>query len=172
MYQRFAGIAILLLSNVFMIAQEPNRVQGPTLGIHFVFNDFENARNFRSAKLKDMSQGLALSYSKGLTRHFDFVSTLSGAFLNYPIPGKEDLGGQFLMLEGDASLRGKMFSVGVSKYQGYWGTFIPAGAGIQINFFNEAYLMINSQYRIPVTETANYHFIHSIGLVGNIGSKD
>ncbi len=32
------------------------------------------------------------------------------------------------------------FGAGISKYKGYWGTYIPAGAGIQINFFDEAYL--------------------------------
>ena len=90
-------------------------------------------------------------------------------------------GNEHLLLELDASIKGKMLpdkywfvpyvqiGAGVSKYADYWGTFIPAGVGVQINFFGEAYLMINSQYRIAVTESASYHFVHSIGLVGNIG---
>jgi len=62
--------------------------------------------------------------------------------------------------------------VGISKFQGYWGAFIPAGVGLQVNLFDEAFLLINSQYRVPVTEnTANYHFFHSIGLAGIIGKK-
>jgi OmpA-OmpF porin, OOP family len=36
--------------------------------------------------------------------------------------------------------------------------------------FDEAHFFINSQYRIPVTtNTANYHFLHSIGIAGVIG---
>lgn len=190
-------IAVVLYAGYSVsFAQKPSYKQSETIGIHFVFNDFATAQEIRNSslasvlnnrrfgKLKDMSQGLALTYGKGLSNYFDFVSMLSGAFLNYPIPGREDDGGQFLMLEADASIRAKMFSdkyifvpylqlgVGASRYQGYWGAFIPAGVGIQINFFDEAYLLINSQYRIAVTESTNYHFIHSIGLVGNIGSKD
>lgn len=177
-------------------AQENSYQPTETMGIHFIFNDFATALDIRSSslatvlnnkrfgKLKDMSQGLALSYSRGLSKYFDFTSMLAGSFLSYPIPGKEDQGSQSLLLEADVSLRGKMFTdqywvvpylqlgTGFSRYKGYWGAFIPAGVGLQINFFDEAYLLINSQYRIAVTENANYHFVHSIGLVGNIGGKD
>jgi OOP family OmpA-OmpF porin len=176
--------------------QEKSYKQPTTLGIHFIFNDFATAQAIRSSslssvlrdgrfgKLKDMSQGLALSYGQGLSETFDFSSMLSGSFLSYPFRDQPASGSDYLLLEADASIRGKMLSdrywfvpyvqlgVGVSKYQGYWGTFIPAGAGIQISFFGEAYLQINSQYRIAITESTNYHFIHSIGLVGNIGKRD
>jgi OmpA-OmpF porin, OOP family len=175
-----------------VLSQEKSFKQPPTLGIHFIFNDFATAdlirktslssvlREKKFGKLKNMSQGLALSYGKGLSETFDFSSMLAGAFLSYPFQDKPASGSDYLLLEADASIRGKMLSdkywfvpylqvgVGVSKYQGYWGTFIPAGVGIQISFFGEAYLQINSQYRIAVTESTNYHFVHSIGLVGNI----
>ncbi len=177
-------------------SQERSYKQPATLGIHFVFNDFATAEAIRSSslssvlkdrrfgKLKDMSQGLALSYGKGLSETFDFSTTLAGSFLSYPFPDRSEDGSDYLLLEGDASIRGKMLSdkywfvpylqvgVGMSRYKGYWGTFIPAGVGIQISFFGEAYLLINSQYRIAVTETTNYHFIHSIGLVGNLGKRE
>lgn len=177
-------------------SQEKSYKQPATLGIHFVFNDFVTAQLIRSSslssvlkdkrfgKLKDMSQGLAINYGTGISETFDFNSTLAGSFLSYPFQDRPASGSDYLLLEADASIRGKMLSdrywfvpylqvgVGVSKYQGYWGTFIPAGVGIQVSFFGEAYLQINSQYRIAVTETTNYHFIHSIGLVGNIGRRE
>lgn len=169
--------------------------QPATIGIHFLFNDFETAAAIRASslssvlkdkkfgKLQDMSQGLAISYGKGVSETFDFYSTLAGSFLAYPFMNMPASGSDYLLLEGDACIRGKMLSdkywfvpylevgVGISKYKGYWATYIPAGAGIQINFFDEAYLQINSQYRIAVTESASYHFVHSIGLVGNIGKR-
>jgi hypothetical protein len=175
-----------------VISQKKSYKQPPTLGIHFLFNDFATADLIRKTslssvlkekkfgKLKNMSQGLALSYGKGLSETFDFSSMIAGSFLSYPFQDKPASGSDYLLLEADASIRGKMLSdkywfvpylqvgVAVSKYQGYWGAFIPAGVGIQISFFGEAYLQINSQYRIAVTEATNYHFMHSIGLVGNI----
>jgi len=189
----FLSIILLFAYNSF--TQKKSYKQPATLGIHFLFNDFETAEAIRSSslssvlkekrfgKLKNMEQGLALSYGKGLSETFDFSSTFAGSFLSYPFRNKPASGSDYLLLEGDACIRGKMLSdrywfvpflqvgVGVSKYQGYWGAFIPAGVGIQIGFFREAYLVINSQYRIAVTETTNYHFIHSIGLVGNIGRR-
>jgi OmpA-OmpF porin, OOP family len=186
-------VSVFFCLNIF--SQQKSYKQPATLGIHFIFNDFATAQLIRSSslssvlkegrfgKLKDMSQGLALSYGEGLSETFDFSSTLAGSFLSYPFQHKAAPGSDYLLLEADACIRGKMLSdrywfvpylqigVGVSKYQGYWGTFIPAGVGIQISFFGEAYLQINSQYRIAVTESTNYHFIHSIGLVGNIGRR-
>lgn len=187
----------LALSSVYSVsAQDNSNPPVETIGIHFVFNDFATAidirnsslasvlNNGRFGRLKDMSQGLALSYSKQLSKYFDFTSMFAGSFLSYPIPGKEDEGSQSLLLETDVSVRGRMFTnnywvvpylqigTGFSYYKGYWGAFIPAGVGLQINFFDEAYLLINSQYRIAVSESVNYHFVHSIGLVGNIGKRD
>jgi hypothetical protein len=140
--------------------------------------------NKQFGKVKDMSPGLAISYSEGLSNNFDLSVTLAGSFLDYP---REDApsssGSDKFLLEADASIRGKMFSdkywftpyvqagLGASKYKGYYGAFIPLGVGLQLNFFDEAYLLINSQYRVPVTQSTSYHFYHSIGLAGNIGRK-
>lgn len=192
---------VILISFTFVLfcvevcGQKKSYKQPETIGIHFLFNDFKTAQLIRASslssvlkdkqfgKLKDMSQGLAISYGKGLSETFDFSSTLAGSFLSYPFQNKPEPGSDHLLLELDASIRGKMLpdkywfvpylqiGVGISKYEQYWGTFIPAGVGLQISFFGEAYLLINSQYRIAVSETSNYHFIHSIGLVGNIGRR-
>lgn len=171
-------------------------IQPTSVGIFFTFTDFETAQAIRNSsvgavirdkkfgKLQNMSQGLSVTYGKGLSAHYDFVSSVGGAFLSYPVPNTNASANEGLLLEADASVRGKMLSdkhwfvpylqagVGISKYQGYWGTFIPLGVGIQISFFGEAYLHINTQYRVAVSESSNYHFLHSIGLVGNIGKRN
>jgi outer membrane protein OmpA-like peptidoglycan-associated protein len=61
--------------------------------------------------------------------------------------------------------------LGGSKYKGYYGAILPVGVGLQVNLFDEAFLLVNSQYRIPITENAAYHFYHSFGIAGNIGKK-
>ena len=188
-------IPALLLSHAIAFGQEASAIQTPTLGIHYIFNDFktpvylktsslgEVIRSKRFGKLKDMESGLALSYIQGLSKHIDFTSTLIGSFTDYPTSEGVFTGQDNLLLEADASIRAKMFSnkywvtpfiqvgTGVSSYNASWGAFIPAGIGFQLNFFDEAFLLFNAQYRIPVTENVSHHFFYSIGLAGNIGKK-
>ncbi|HKH59472.1 MAG TPA: hypothetical protein VKA49_01505 [Flavitalea sp.] len=189
-------LAVFCLQTTTSFSQEEtDYTQQPALSIHFLLHDFQTAANIRNSslsstlakkqfgKIKDMSPGLAISYSEGLSNNFDVSVTLAGSFLDYPMQNETSSGNDKFLLEVDASIRGKMFSdkywftpyllagVGASKYTGYYGAFIPLGAGLQINFFDEAFLLINTQYRVPITETVNYHFYHSIGLAGNIGRK-
>jgi hypothetical protein len=194
--RKFGGfISALLFSHAIALGQEASLIQNPTVGIHYIFNDFktpvylktsslsEVIRSKRFGKLKDMESGLALSYTQGISKHFDFTSTLIGSFSDYPTPDGTFNGLDNLLLEGDASIRAKMFSnhywvtpfiqvgTGVSSYSSSWGAFIPAGIGLQLNFFDEAFLLFNAQYRIAVTENVSNHFFYSIGLAGNIGKK-
>lgn len=188
-------LASLLLSIPGLGQKDEDLIQNPTLGVHFLLNDFQTAENIRKTsmtsaiannafgKVKDMVPGLSINYIQGISSHWDFTSTLAGSFLEYPFEKNQSTGNEEFLMEADASIRGKMVSnkywfipyvqigVGASKYGGYWGAFIPAGLGIQINFFDEAFLLINTQYRIPVTETVSYHFYHSIGLAGTIGKR-
>ena len=165
----------------------------PALGVHFILNDFKTAASIRSASLssviqskqwkqtKNMPAGLGISYLQGLSNHVDFAGTLSGSFLDYPIPGKTLTGGNNLLLEGVATANIKLFTdkywlnpfitvgAGASKYKGYYAAIAPVGLGLQVNVFDEAFILVNSQYRIPITENAAYHLYHSIGIAGNIG---
>jgi OmpA-OmpF porin, OOP family len=189
--------AIALLPAICFSQEDKSQyIQVPTFGVHFFFNDFQTAANIRATslsttlrekqfgKVKDMSPGLALNYIQGLSPSFDFSAMFAGSFLDYPTEEGGTLGENSLLMELDASIRGKMFSnkywvspyvqlgVGMSKFKGYWGAYIPVGVGMQLNLFDEAFLLINSQYRVPVIEnTTNYHFFHSIGLAGIIGKK-
>jgi hypothetical protein len=184
----------LFLFNTLVKAQD-DEIQKPTFGVHFFFNDFKTAaavranslgivfKNREFAKIKDMSPGLAINYINGLTRHIDMSISLAGSFVDYPIQNKAAFGRDFILLEADFSIRGKLISnkayvnpylqagMGASLYKSYYGAFLPLGAGLQVNLFNEAYLLVNAQYRVPITETTNYHFWWGIGLAGNIGKK-
>ena len=161
--------------------------------VSFVLNDFKTPERIRSTslatvlnkdqwtKLKEMSPGIAVSYFKGLHNHVDFAATMAGSFAKVELDGEKASSDKFL-LETDASLNLKMFSdqylftpyinigVGASIYNGKGGAFIPVGGGLKLNIFDEAAIFVNSQYRIPVTNTtAAYHFFNSIGIAGRIG---
>lgn len=188
-------LALLVLHPVVFSQESNNYRQNPTLGVSFFFHDFKTAqlirnttlstvlRNKQFGKIKDMSPGLAISYIDGLTNHFDFSTTLAGSFLDYLKKDGTTFGKDNFLLEWDASVRGKMFSnkyvvspylqagIGGSMYKGTFGAFVPLGVGVQVNMFDEAFLLINSQYRVPVTESVNYHFFHSVGLAGVISKR-
>ncbi|MFL5773083.1 MAG: hypothetical protein ACJ75F_07995 [Flavisolibacter sp.] len=165
-----------------------------SIGVSFILNDFTTPQRIRSgsieqvvrdkkwAKFNEMSPGLGLTYFKGLQDHLDFAGTLTASFVNYPFPTRPPTASDALLLEGDASVNIKMFpdnywftpyfsaGVGASKYKSYYGAFIPLGIGFKVDFYHEATIFANTQYRIPVvTENTNYHFMYSIGVSGVIG---
>ncbi len=193
--KKIAGLLFAsLLSAVSGFSQNSvDYTQPPALGIHFFYNDFESAANVRatslSAALKDnqfgkilrMKGGVALNYIQGINPNLDFSSTLGMSSLEYPLRKHAAVGEEKILLEADASIRAKMLSskyvvnpyvqVGFGAFQwyGYYGAFIPAGVGLQFNIGQTNSIVINSQYRIPVTEMANYSFYYSLGFVGKIG---
>lgn len=189
------GLLLAILPFLAPAFCQNEHIQRPTLGIYFFFNDFKTAENIRATslretlrnsqfgKLRDMSPGLALNYMNGLNSHVDFTTTITGSFIDYHKRDGTMLGQDNLLLEGDVSVKGKLFTnrywvspflqagVGISKYRAYWGAFIPAGMGVQLNLFDEAFFLLNAQYRVAVTNTVSNHFFYSIGIAGNIGGR-
>jgi OmpA-OmpF porin, OOP family len=182
-------LAVLLCTVAF--GQKDYR-KNPAIGVNFTLFDFKTANELRTVGLSNvirsnnftntnrMAIGLGITYLEGLGNHIDFAGSLNGAFLKYPFRNGTTGSGDDLLLEATGMANLKLLTdkywvtpylsagVGASKYKGYFGAFIPAGVGLQLNILDEAYLMINSQYRIPVTENVNYHLFHSIGLAGNV----
>lgn len=167
----------------------------PSFGIHFFLNDFQTAQAIRNSSLsgvlqgkewyktRNMTPGIAVSYSQGLNNNLDFVGTLSGSFLSYPITGKPAQVDNKLLLEGAATVNLKLLpdkycitpfltaGLGASKYKGYYAAFLPLGIGTQVKLVDDIFVLWNSQYRVPVTENASYHFYHSIGIVAPLTSR-
>ncbi|HEY0679500.1 MAG TPA: hypothetical protein VGD17_14550 [Chitinophagaceae bacterium] len=192
-----AWLACMLLSLFTNGQNATDYTRRPVIGVYFFLNDYKTAAKIRSSslgtvlnekqfgKIKEMSPGLALVYMKGITSHLDYSITAAGSFVDYPLQNSNATSGSDrFLIEVDASIVGKMVTdrywliptvnlgIGAAKYGSYYGAFIPAGLGLQLNFFDEAFLIFNSQYRIPVTETTNYHFFHSVGIAGSLGKKN
>jgi OmpA-OmpF porin, OOP family len=53
----------------------------------------------------------------------------------------------------------------------YNGLYAPVGLGLQVNVTPDLFLLVNSQYRIPLTSLQHQHFFHSIGIAGAISRK-
>ena len=195
MKKLFTSLLVICLFTGNGFAQN-KYVRPKALGVSFVMNDFKTAQRIKTgsletvlrektwAKLDEMSPGLALSYFQGLSSHIDFAGTLISSYVAYPVPNKPAGTTDGLLLEADASLNLKLLSdrywvspylsvgVGASKYKNYYGAIMPLGAGIKVNFFDEAAVFFNTQYRVGVTkETTASHFIYSIGVAGSLGGN-
>ncbi|MEP7229755.1 MAG: OmpA family protein [Ginsengibacter sp.] len=176
-------------------AQTTSYKKTKALGVSFILNDFETASDIRTNGLvsvlkaknffnsKRQHAGLAVNYLSGLTEHMDFAASLEGSFLDYPIKNQPDFNENTFLLEATANINFKLLTdrywvtpyidlgLGASNYKKYFAAFAPIGVGLQINLFREGFIYINSQYRVPVTENASYHFTHSIGISSNIVAK-
>lgn len=189
-------LALLLVYGSTQTMAQNDYKKLPSLGIHFFFNDFQTASEIRSNglsevlkanqfyKIKRMTPGLAISYIEGLGNHIDFAGTISGSFGNFPVPNLvTNTNRERFLLEGVATANLKLLTdkytinpfitlgVGASQYAGFWNAIIPAGLGLQFKVSRDAFLLLNSQYRIPITENASYHLYHSIGFAGNIRDR-
>lgn len=192
-------LAVMLALSFFVPASfgQKEEIRPAAIGVSFFLNDFTTADRIRStsltrvlrdkqwAKTKQMSPGLAIHYFKGVTRKIDFAGTLAGSFVKYPVTGLSEFGSDRFLLEADGAMNFKLTSekywvqpyllggIGAQMYAGkYFNAFLPLGAGIKVNFFDDAHLFTTFQYRIPVTRENNaYRFFYSIGIAGRIAEK-
>ena len=188
-------LLFLLLHGTQAQRQPQSHIRPSSIGISFIFNDFETIQRIRATslsavirdkqigKIKDMSPGFAISYFKGLTNHLDFAGTIGGSFVEQALRNVNSTGDNFLT-EVDASINLKMLpdnyfftpylsaGVGASKYRGYYGAIMPLGAGLKFNFFEEASLFVNAKYHFPVLDASpDHHLVFAFGISGVVGKR-
>lgn len=192
--KKFSFLFICLLVSAASFAQS-KQVKLPSLGVHFLFNDFQTAADVRDhglsnvirenqyTKTQRMFPGLAVSYIQGFHPNFDVAATLSASFARYtPKNQPEQLREQFL-LEGAVTGNLKLLTdefffnpfisagVGATSYKSSFSAFIPVGVGLQLKLVPDVFLVINSQYRIPITERGSYHIYYSAGIVAPLKDR-
>ncbi|TDX01018.1 hypothetical protein [Dinghuibacter silviterrae] len=190
------GIMCLLTQAGISQSQHVYRYKkDPAIGIHFSLYDFNSAmlisqiglsKTLNSGSLTNignMQPGLALSFLDGLTDHLDYMIRYTGSFVDYPFPNSPGYEDEYLLSALDASVHLKLFSdkhwvspflsagVGTFSYKSNYGAYMPLGLGLQVNFFNEAFLLIHIQYQVGVSENAANTLYYSLGVAGNIGSS-
>ena len=189
----FSLLTLIICAASF--AQNDNR-KLPSLGIHFILNDFVTASEIRAnglsnvlrdkqfSKIKRMSPGLAISYLQGVSKHVDFGATLSGSFVNYDVANSQNLTNrEQLLLEAAATANIKLLSdkyalspfitagIGAHSYRRSFGAYLPLGVGLQLKIADGVFGIANMQYRVPVTDKAVYHLYHSIGVAAPLVKK-
>lgn len=159
-------------------------IKQPALGIHFTLNQFDNPLSKPGDMPGSTKLGMGINYLRGIREHWDFSVMTSASFMNYVSHNGLLLGEGKLLLESDLSFTWKMFSdkhfitpfltggLGLSKYNRYYGGYSPVGTGLQMNFSDEVFLLLNAQYRIRVGGTVTNHTYWGIGVAGNIFRKN
>jgi OOP family OmpA-OmpF porin len=186
---------LTVISIAISFAQKVDYRQPSALGVTFFLNDFKTAADLKNRSLSEvirnknffrtsrMNPGMAINYFKGITSYVDFEATLGGSFVDYPIANQASSGNSNFLLEGTTAINLKLLTdnywvvpfidlgFGASKYLNHYAAFAPLGVGLKFNISDEAFFMINSQYRIPVTENASANLFHSITFAGNISPR-
>ncbi|HSZ84459.1 MAG TPA: OmpA family protein [Puia sp.] len=163
-------------------SQKNDYRQRATLGIHFFVDDFYKSDTGNHSVVKP---GLAVSYTTGLTAHFDLVAMIGGSFPAFASQNNSTTSQQnnHLLLEGDAGIRYKFLpdqywispyvqsSLGLSRYSSSYRLYLPEGIGVQVKLFEEAYLIGNAQERIVIGSALTDHVFFSLGIAGTINKK-
>jgi outer membrane protein OmpA-like peptidoglycan-associated protein len=178
-----------------LFAQVSEEKKPPTLAFHVFYNDFKSAQLMRTSSLKnmldagqwhkigEMQMGFGVNYLKGITRSIDLITTLDASSTDYLYKDGSNNGSNKFLLDLNAGFNIKLFKdshklvpyfsggAGLSFYKGKTGIYIPAGAGIQFNLFDEAFVLTSIQYRRALNLTVNDHFYYSLGIGTSISKK-
>jgi hypothetical protein len=187
------SLAAMIVCTIALAQNEYKK--SPTIGIQFVLSDFKTAADIRNigmagvinakqwSKTNRMVSGLAFSYIQGMSNYVDFAATLTGSFTDYPVPNKVSNGQQKLWLEATATANLKLvpdkycfvpfltLGVGASETKGYYGAFVPVGLGLQIKVVENTFMLLNAQYRMPISENEAYHFYYGFGIAQSFNKK-
>ena len=193
--KKIISIIVLGILALQLTAQVPQERKPSTLAFHVFYNDFNTAQQIKASslnnvlknqlwsKMSDMQTGFGINYLKGIRNKIDFVATIDGSWTDYLYEDGTSYGSNQFLLDANAALNFKMLTdkhtlvpyisggVGVSLYQGKTGFYVPVGAGLQFNVFNEAFVFTNIQYRYALTSAVNDHFYYTIGIAVSIGKN-
>lgn len=194
----FSMLGLFSAGILFAQPAKDSQKKPATLVMHFAMQDFVTPQRLRSgsdgtanggkewAKFKEQQPGLGFTFMKGISNHFDVSASYYLSMVNYPFrDGTPELGSEYLLHEMDASIQMKLLpdnfffvpylsgGVGASAYKdGRFDAFMPLGAGLQLSLTHGVFFFSNFQYRIPVTERANYHFLTTFGIGTSLGKND
>ena len=168
---------MFLVFTVF--AQHEDLRRPSSLGVTFFLNDFKSAADIRRDglgslirdknlfRLNRMNAGVAINYLKGLSNLVDFNSTLGASFVDYPVPNVPSFSREVFALEATGNVHLKLLN---DRF--LFVPFIDAGVGVsKVKNYYAAFVTLNSQYRLPVTENAAGHLYHGLTFYGVLGKK-
>lgn len=192
--KRFLFSAISILVACGAVAQTSGSLKkGQYLGIQFNLYDFPTAKEARTSglntvlakeswlKMDRKKIGFSVGYTTGLNDNVDLASRFGYAALENAMTQKNNGLGYQSYFELESALNVKLLTdkhlvspflilgAGAATWGGYYAAYIPTGAGFQVNLFDENLIVLQTQYRLPVTANANHHLFYSLGIFTTLG---
>jgi OmpA-OmpF porin, OOP family len=176
----------LICSNIFAQKNWSPEKKGSLIGLHFNLVDFKAPIGIKNpssgdvySSIKEMDEGVSLSYWRGLTSKID-VAVKANAMFYRIIEGLNDNSQIAVELEPTLNIRpfkdaAKVVpfltaGVGVGLYNKKVGAYVPAGVGVQVNLQSLSYIFLQAQYKFTLTDKAIAdNLFYSIGVAQSIG---
>ena len=146
----------------------------------------DNSGQRNLSGLKEASLGFSLSYWKLIAPRVDFSTKATMMFHNYSSIDRGTYTTNYnqLGLEIEPSLNVKAFTdeslfnafittgIGAGVYSSKFGAYVPAGAGLQVNFASNTYIMLQAQYRFTLMkDVLNDNLFYSLGIAQKMGRE-
>jgi len=156
-----------------------------SIGFSIAATDFIAPADIKNSSLKDakigglskMNPSFTLSYWRWITKKIDVSVAYTGSFLERkPVTFPDPKANYFHSLEAAFNVRMLeetavinpfvTAGLGAYNYRKTYGAQVPLGVGLQFNpFQNNAYLMLQAQYKIRLNDVQTNHFVYSFGVV-------
>ena len=134
-------------------------------------------------KIGKVDPGFSIMYWKGLTTNLDFSLRYNGLFTDY---SKNIAIANSYTNEFEGSFHARLLAnnhllnpfatagIGIGSYgKNVWAPYVPLGGGIQLNMFNEGYLLLQANYRASLAKTKlDNNMFYSLGFTQNIKSTE
>jgi len=191
-------IFAFILCSSFMLciqAQDSVQIKKPTIGLHFFYNDFTTAQRINCSSLKDVLQnnqwnkvqnmegGFGIDYIQGITKNIDLVGTFNGSWVDYLLPDNTSYGSSNFLLDLNAGTHIKLFKdahvfspfliakANFTSYKSIKGFSLAPGVGIQVNMYNESFIITTVEYRAALSKSLSNQLYYSIGIATDIFKK-
>ncbi len=164
------------------------------VGIHINTLDIQTPKVWKDnsgprtlATLKEQDLGFSISAWKQIADHIDLSARLGMMFHNYSAIDRNEnvtnynkVGVEIeptanLKIFPDASKFNAYISagLGIGSYSGKMGAYVPVGVGLQANFSNTVYFMLQTNYRKSFDDgTMRNSITHSFGIAQTLGKND
>jgi OmpA-OmpF porin, OOP family len=186
-------VFVTVASAQMMDSKFSSAKKGSLVGVHFNALDIKTPVTLKSSagnrtftQIQNMDLGFSLSYWKGLTKTIDFSTRAGILFHDYSRDDRgvlntknEEIGVELeptlnFRPYGDNSLISPFLTAGIGGglYQAEIGAYLPAGAGVQLNFSSNTYVMLQAQYRFSLTKNVlKDNLFYSLGIAQSVGGK-
>lgn len=184
-----------LLLFIFVNAQKTSLKKPATVGLHFFYNDFASVQTITAMGFgtvvknnlwnspQNMQGGFGIDFLKGITKRIDVIGTLNANWVDYVLPTNIPFGSNQLLMDINTGVHFKLLDekrtfnpflltkIGYSNYQNLNGFSIHPGAGFQLNFLNEAFVLTTIEYRNALSSQLSNQLYYSVGIATPLKKK-